>query len=259
MGLGTTFTNSIVREIGRNYGKALSNSILGDKHSTPVRVVGGNQNDISRRRGTKYENKLDEYISKLEIKGKVATFNQGQNIYNSYFELVEEANSDGVIDLNELVFLVKKYSPTKKSLELISKSLIELDDNSKSSVINEKINDLDDFLRELLNGLNQEEFIKPNIFSSKTLIGFLLSLFCLDRVFLFPKQWHSYFWILYSVLSFNFLSGDINVGLGLFIFYVIINLIRKKGVWEYISNIKRERKIIDLTINMKDIISSLLN
>ena len=35
MGLGKTFTNSIVREVGRNYGKAISNSLLGDKHSTP--------------------------------------------------------------------------------------------------------------------------------------------------------------------------------------------------------------------------------
>ena len=35
-----TFTNAIIREIGRNYGKAISNSLLGDKHSNPVRLVG---------------------------------------------------------------------------------------------------------------------------------------------------------------------------------------------------------------------------
>ena len=33
MGLGKTFTRAIVREIGRNYGKAASNHLLGDKHS----------------------------------------------------------------------------------------------------------------------------------------------------------------------------------------------------------------------------------
>ena len=38
-----------------------------------------------------YENKLDEYLQKFEIKGALATFNQGQNIFNAYFELVEEA------------------------------------------------------------------------------------------------------------------------------------------------------------------------
>ena len=36
MGLASTFTNSFVREIGRNYGKSISNHLLGDSHSTPV-------------------------------------------------------------------------------------------------------------------------------------------------------------------------------------------------------------------------------
>ena len=43
MGLASTFTNSIVREIGRNYGKSISNNLLGDSHSTPVRMVRGGQ------------------------------------------------------------------------------------------------------------------------------------------------------------------------------------------------------------------------
>ncbi len=30
MGLASTFTNSIVREIGRNHGKSISNDLLGD-------------------------------------------------------------------------------------------------------------------------------------------------------------------------------------------------------------------------------------
>lgn len=36
MGLGNVFFRSIVREIARNYRKAASNSLLEDKHSTPV-------------------------------------------------------------------------------------------------------------------------------------------------------------------------------------------------------------------------------
>jgi len=42
MGLGQSFTRSIVREIGRNVGKGLSNDMFGDWHSTPVRIVGKN-------------------------------------------------------------------------------------------------------------------------------------------------------------------------------------------------------------------------
>ena len=96
MGLASTFTTSIVREIGRNYGKSISNDLLGDSHSTPVRMVGGSSS-IARKRGRKYENKLDEYLQKFEIKGALATFNQGQNIFNAYFELVEEAQSEVVL------------------------------------------------------------------------------------------------------------------------------------------------------------------
>jgi hypothetical protein len=67
MGLASTFTNSIVREIGRNYGKSISNNRLGDSHSTPVRMVQGGQTDITRKRGRIYENKLDEYLQKFSI------------------------------------------------------------------------------------------------------------------------------------------------------------------------------------------------
>ena len=66
MGLASTFTNSIVREIGRNYGKSISNNLLGDSHSTPVRMVRGGQTDITRKRGRIYENKLDEYLQKIK-------------------------------------------------------------------------------------------------------------------------------------------------------------------------------------------------
>jgi len=48
MGLGKTFTHSIARDIGRNYGKAASNSLLGDKHSTPIRIVGGSQKAMNK-------------------------------------------------------------------------------------------------------------------------------------------------------------------------------------------------------------------
>ena len=67
MGLASTFTNSIVREIGRNYGKSISNKLLGNSHSTPVRMVRGGQTDITRKRRRIYENKLDEYLQKFSI------------------------------------------------------------------------------------------------------------------------------------------------------------------------------------------------
>ncbi len=39
MSLVNVFIRSVVREVSRNYSKFISNSLLGNSHSTPVRVV----------------------------------------------------------------------------------------------------------------------------------------------------------------------------------------------------------------------------
>ena len=267
MGLGNTFTRSIVREIGRNYGKAVSNSLLGDKHSTPVRMV-GNTNDVTRKRGAKYHNKLDELLQKLSIKGATATFNQGQNIYNAYFELVEEAQADGVIDLDELVFLVQNYSPTLKSLEKIEIALNEMNDSEKAKIIIEKKAGLNDFLSQLNEALviNDDNY---SILTQKTFSAFILNFICLDRLYLFPKKWDSYFWLVYvlffstSVIN-NFNdtnsfsdTSDLFVG-STALYWLFINPIRKKGVWLYIKNLKRSKKIKKISVDIKELIQKLL-
>lgn len=127
MSIGQVFTNSIVREIGRNYGKSISNSLLNNSNYTPIHV-NGDKNDITRKRGLKYENKLDELIKNLTIKGATATFNQGQNIFNAYFELVDEAKSDNVIDLIELKYLIQKIQDSTLALNKIELALNELGD-----------------------------------------------------------------------------------------------------------------------------------
>ena len=72
---GRTFTNAIIREIGRNYGKVISNKLMGNSHLAPVRVNGQASVRGSRR---KFESKRDEHRQKFSIKGKLATFNQAQ-------------------------------------------------------------------------------------------------------------------------------------------------------------------------------------
>jgi hypothetical protein len=78
-----------------------------------------------------------QYLQKFSIKGATATFNQGQNIFNAYFELAEEAQSDGSIDLTELVYLVQKYRDTLSGLKKVQQALIELGDEKKAAVIEE--------------------------------------------------------------------------------------------------------------------------
>ncbi len=45
------FLNSVIRQLGRDTGKVLSNSIFGDAHSTPIRMVkGASNNNVEGRR-----------------------------------------------------------------------------------------------------------------------------------------------------------------------------------------------------------------
>ena len=163
MSLGKTFTNSIVREIGRNYGKSISNSLLGNTHSTPVRVVNHLGHDTG---GRNYKNKLEKICNTWTIKGPTATFNVAQNIHLAFFDLVEEANADNNIDLSETVQLMKSFEMAHKELVKIVGALRDLGKDDLAS----KADELDDRFFMFFVDLNKE-FVLPErptgIFRSK--------------------------------------------------------------------------------------------
>lgn len=144
-----TFTSSIIREIGRNYGKAISNQLLGDAHSTPYRRVDNRATLGSSSGDYKYANNLDRLIKKFEIKGALATFNAGQNIFNAFFELVNEAKADNTFDWQETIYLCEQYKRTVIVLNKISEALIELGNKEKQQIIAQKIVDASVFIDEL--------------------------------------------------------------------------------------------------------------
>jgi len=122
-----TFTNAIIREIGRNYGKAISNSLLGYKHSTPVRLV-SNQRVLGAGTGGKnYPNKLEKLLASYEIKGATATFNVAQNLTNYFMDLVEDAQADGTISLLETKYLLEMFKQCHKEMSRLVTALNDLD------------------------------------------------------------------------------------------------------------------------------------
>lgn len=129
MSLGNVFVKSVVREVGRNYGKAISNSLLGNKHSTPVRVV-----DASERKelgagtgGRNHRNSLHKLCETWTIKGPTATFNVAQNMYKGFFDLVEEANKDdGMLDVEECQDLMKNFVMMRNELNKVREALLQL-------------------------------------------------------------------------------------------------------------------------------------
>ena len=177
MSLCKTFTNAIVREIGRNYGKAISNSLMGDSHSTPVRMVGG---DVSRMRGRTYRNKLDEAIEKFTVKGTVATFNAGINIHTQYFSLVEEANADNVLDIGETQYLMSEVPKVVRTLEQIKSVMLDNSDKVRADKVQEKIGEVLDFAK-LVHGSIQVEKFPVVVEDGKLRVAGLLTILGLDR------------------------------------------------------------------------------
>ena len=259
MGLGNTFTNAIVREIGRNYGKAISNSLMGNTHSTPISIT--SSNSINKRGGYKYETKLDEYLEKFEVKGAVATFNSGQNMYNAFFELASDAKADNQISLYEISYLADKVVDTTKGLIKVENALIELGDKAKAEIISQKKTDLYEFLEELDNGLLVDELTVPPL-STTHKIAFPLSLLALDRIILFPKLFGSYFWAVFGIgsiyLSTQFSASPKNWFYGVLIYTILINPISKGGIWRLLQLRKYENRTIELANQLKETLRLLL-
>jgi hypothetical protein len=259
MGLGNTFTNAIVREIGRNYGKAISNSLMGNTHSTPISVT--SSNSIKKSGGYNYETKLDEYLEKFEVKGVVATFNSGQNMYNAFFDLVSTAKDDNQISLYEISYLAEKVVDTTKGLIKVENALIELGDKDKAGIISQKKTDLYEFLEELDNGLIIDELSVPPL-SNLQKIAFPLSLLALDRIILFPKLFGSYFWAAFGLgsiyLSTNYSSSPKHWFYVLVVYTLLVNPISKGGVWKILELRKNETRTIELAKQLKETLRLLL-
>ena len=152
----STFTNAIIREVGRNYGKAISNALLGDKHSNPVRIVGQQRHLGSGTGGRHYPNKLEKLLATYEIKGHTATFNVAQNMVNYYMDLVEEAQADGVVSLLETSYLLDLFAKCHKQLGRLYTALKDLDKSDWADKVNQKDLDLWDFILEM-----HSEFVVP--------------------------------------------------------------------------------------------------
>ena len=150
MGLGNVFVRSMVREVGRNYGKAISNSLLGDRHSTPVRLVGRQLG--SGTAGRNYKHQLEKICKTWTIKGHSATFNVGQNMYKAFFDLVEEAQADGVVDASEIIELMQSFVDMRKQLMKVIDALKQMDKPDLAKKLDQLDTNIFEFFIELNKG-----------------------------------------------------------------------------------------------------------
>jgi len=258
MSAGKTFTNAIIREIGRNYGKAISNKLMGNSHSTPVRVGGEAEVRGSRR---KFESKLDEHLQKFSIKGKLATFNQAQNIHLEFFNFIESINADGKIDLEEFQQITQYIPRVTKTLDSIINALQEFKDTDNANVVIEKKSDILDFRDSLVQSFDQvvqEEMINIDNGSSYSK-GYLLSCVSLDRIYYYPKEFKSYLPLLFFVGVFYVFSVGKPFSFELVIVALVVNIIfygliwnpmSKGGVWKMRKTIKSRKETFQILDRM---------
>ena len=269
MGLGKTFTNSLVREVGRNYGKAISNSLLGDKHSTPHRIV--DSNSIDRKRGRVYHNDLDKAIQKFEVKGYQATFNQALNIHSEFFQLVDEANADGSIDLDEMVFLLKSSRMAIPTLERAKSALFDHEKPDLANKVQEKVKDVSDFIKALNESLDINQ-LPITEFKPLAVIFGVLSFWGLDRLYFSSREAKSYLLAAIGLSPITIVLYSIALGIDseelpnslLFIFaigtmfplwyFFWYNRKNDGGYWGYRRNKKRQQKINKLAIELKSML-----
>lgn len=259
MSAGKTFTNAIIREIGRNYGKAISNRLMGNSHATPVRVNGQGSASRSRR---KFESKLDEHLQKFSIKGKLATFNQAQNIHLEFFNFIDNINEDGKIDLEEFQQIVMYFPRVTKTLDNIIIALKEFNDVDNAKIVAEKKSDILDFRDSLVLSFDQavqEGMTTAN--NSNFLKGYLLSSVGLDRIYYYPKDFRSYLpplfligilYILTAGKSFTLEYLVIALVNNAFLYGLIWNPISKGGVWKMRKAVKSKKETfqsLDLMLN----------
>jgi hypothetical protein len=151
MKLGKSFVNSMVREVGRNYGKAISNRLLGDKHSTPYRRVGANVQSATyaasapaKKRMSSLERLLNNFTRKTTEK---STLTQALNLYDAYFTEVNEAQAaGGAIDLAEATFLVQKSGEVIRMINSSVEQLKILDKPTNIELLEQKKQEIKDFI-----------------------------------------------------------------------------------------------------------------
>lgn len=276
MGIAKTFTNAITREIGRNVGKSISNSFLGDSHSTPVRMTGGSS-DVSRKRGRTYHNDFDKHITKFEIKTAKTTFTQVLNIHSEYFTLVDEAQADGVIDLNELNFLVEQLPRAVKTMEKASSALKDLDAPDLAEKTDEKIEQIKDFLK-TLNDSTDISGLPATGFVLKDALTFLLSFIGLDRIVYEPSKLSSWFYASLGLslpvvvlifgaglLDYDSLRMRYQILIGIWgitalsmpIWYgMVLNPSRNGGYWGYRARKKYQKLHNQMAVNLKQLMTT---
>ena len=152
--LGQTFVKALVRQVGRDAGKVVSNKAFGDAHATPIRVV--QSADTSAQYSGKrrsYRHDLDRVVNG-NLPSTVATAKKSiVTLENAYIEFVN--NLMPVSNAHE-VKVLKNW--TNKSLDFVSDVLKIVDKPDVHDLAKDLVSTLSDAKVQIKKGVEAMEF-----------------------------------------------------------------------------------------------------
>lgn len=141
-----SFLKSAINQVGRDFGKVISNQMFKDAHAAPIRMAGANPNGRTKKVKSEFEKAL---TFPLTQKPNTLLTKMGA----AYIELKNEADeflSDGYLSMDELKQLVDLFNTYNNKAGDIT-DLLELDEEKNA----EEISKLADLVQK-----NKELFIK---------------------------------------------------------------------------------------------------
>ncbi|MFO7702326.1 MAG: hypothetical protein R6V37_04975 [Psychroflexus maritimus] len=143
-----SFTKSVVRQVGRDLGKVISNQVFGDRHSSPYRRVGSNSTSQKRQQTSKPVQQQavsqpaeEEKITSTDFDraiGFATTFTAPTmvrklaGVYEVMKTEIHKAKQDGYLDTDESTMVFKMESEFMHKAEIIT-DLLELEEEKNES------------------------------------------------------------------------------------------------------------------------------
>ena len=98
--LGDLFVKSVVRQVGRDTGKVISNKVFKDAHSTPIRIVSPDTSPQFSGTRRKYRHELDRVVNgdlpstKGKAKKQIVAL---ENAYEEFVSSMRFSNMEGLV------------------------------------------------------------------------------------------------------------------------------------------------------------------
>lgn len=179
--LAKTFIRSVVRQVGRDSGKVISNKVFGDAHSTPIRMVRNvDTSPLTSDKGRrKYRHSLDRVVNSdlpaTKATGKKALV----TLENAFQEFISENKK--VTNENELEYL---FAWIEKAEDFIEDVTRIVDAEEVKIIAKEVLSGIVEQKKQLFSALDSMEAPQKPDLTVKRLISWLILLSPYITVFL---------------------------------------------------------------------------